>query len=51
MDESRKQFEEWVSNRWITFSLVIRSNDPLSYLNKNTDFLWEAWQASREAMK
>lgn len=50
MDESRKQFQEWVlsSPEAEHDDIVMRSGEYLRILNT---FMWEAWQASREAIE
>lgn len=50
MDESRKQFEEWVLSRPEAEhdDIVMRSGE---YLRILTTFMWETWQASREAIE
>lgn len=50
MDESRKQFNEWVLSRPEAEhdDIVMRSGE---YLRILTSFMWEAWTASREAIE
>lgn len=54
MDESRKQFEEWVLQQNKT-RLTPVDNPLKRYLHGYhygwVDAFWEAWQASRESMK
>lgn len=52
MDESRKQFEEWVSAviSWDSMFLhSIYSDDDYHFEEVQT--LWQAWQASRQALQ
>lgn len=50
MDESRKQFEEWVLSRPEAEydDIVMRRGE---YLRILTTFIWEAWQESRATIE
>lgn len=56
MDESRKQFEEWVSRRYGDDEISLKPDEdyPGEYYDEYENHLvqgeWESWQASREAM-
>ena len=45
--EMRKEFEEWCKQQW--FVNLETVND--FYISTKTNILWDAWKASREAMK
>ena len=46
-EEMRKEFEEWCKQQWFV-NLEIEND---IYISSKTNILWQAWQASREAMK
>ncbi len=54
MDESRKQFEEWVKfhldDRYSEVPLY-KNKDGTNYLDGIVDLAWCAWQASRAAIE
>ena len=45
--EMRKEFEEWCKQQW--FVNLETVND--FYISTKTNILWDAWKASRQAMK
>lgn len=45
MDESRKQFEEWLKNKYHV------SSDVMKIMHIKVEIAWEAWQASRAAIE
>lgn len=53
MDESRKQFEDWVKfhlgDDWSEVSMHT-ANGGANYKDSYVDLAWIAWQASREAI-
>lgn len=54
MDESRKQFEDWVVkdvSSEIHKEIILSLGWNEDYRHNTTRIQWEAWQASREAMK
>jgi len=52
-EEMRKEFEEWnmKSNATRVTPNFIMKDETSEYIDPQTTALWEAWQASREAMK
>ena len=52
-DEMRKEFEAWIikSNATGVVPNFIMKNDNGAYIDPQTADLWQAWKASREAMK
>ena len=52
-EEMRKEFEKWIisNNNNIAVPNFIMKNDNGAYVDPYTAMLWEAWKASREAMK
>lgn len=46
-EQTRKEFEEWCKQQW--FVNLETVND--FYISTKTNILWDAWQASRQAMK
>lgn len=46
-EQMRKEFEEWCKQQW--FVNLDIDND--IYVNSKTNILWQAWKASRQAMK
>lgn len=50
MDESRRQFEEYVSNRYpVIHRMFEREGD--GYALPSTNEMWLLWQASRQAIE
>lgn len=53
MDESRKQFEEWITNTssdLLRVVMIKRREDGI-YRHLATENKWKAWQASRAAIE
>lgn len=54
MDESRKQFEQWVKfhlgDKYSEVPLY-KNKGGANYLDSNVDLAWIAWQASRAAIE
>jgi len=53
MDESRKQFEEWIANTTnsdVHRGIMLDRRESGSYRHLATENKWEAWQASRAAI-
>ena len=48
MDESRKQFEEWIKAERPKLFLDLLETDPTRYSDPATERLWQSWQASRQ---
>lgn len=46
-EQTRKEFEEWCKQQW--FVNLETVND--FYISTKTNILWDAWKASRQAMK
>ena len=46
-EQMRKEFEEWCKQQW--FVNIETVND--FYISTKTNILWDAWKASRKAMK
>ena len=46
-EEMRKEFEEWCKQQWFV-NLEIEND---IYISSKTNILWQAWRASRRAMK
>ena len=46
-EQMRKEFEEWCKQQW--FVNLETVND--FYISTKTNILWDAWKASRQAMK
>ena len=46
-EEMRKEFEEWCKQQW--FVNLETVND--FYISTKTNILWDAWKASRQAMR
>lgn len=51
MDESRKQFETWVINKYQYDRHFFYKSDGADYVNVMINDMWEAWQASRAAIE
>lgn len=54
MDESRKQFEEWIAsttNSDLHRGVMLDRRESGRYSHLATENKWEAWQASREAIE
>ena len=51
MDESRKQFEDWVIGIYGYVSVSRKVNGTNHYSLSEIDKMWKSWQASREALK
>lgn len=50
MEESRKQFEAWITEWWPQVKgNICRDGD--SYSNHFMNYAWEGWQASRAAIE
>lgn len=50
MDKRREQFEAWITS-YIGGTWLKRNDHQVDeYLDENTQFMWEAWQASRDAV-
>ena len=52
-EEMRKEFEEWIikSNATGRVPNFIMKSENGTYIDPQTSGLWQAWQASRQAMK
>ena len=52
-EQMRKEFEEWIisSNATGRVPNFIMKNENGTYIDPQTSDLWQAWQASRQAMK
>ena len=52
MDKCREQFEEWAGKQRFNTERLndCNSNECKWYANAATDMLWDAWQASRQAL-
>ena len=52
-EEMRKEFEEWIikSNATGRVPNFIMKSENGTYIDPKTSDLWQAWQASRQAMK
>lgn len=49
-NKMREQFEAWISS-YIGSTWLKRNEHQMDeYLDENAQFMWEAWQASREAV-
>ena len=46
-EQMRKEFEEWCKQQWFV-NLEIQND---VYISSKTNILWQAWKASRQAMK
>lgn len=51
MDESRKQFEEWIKAERPRLFLELLETYPTRYSDPATERLWQAWLASRQALE
>lgn len=54
MDESRKQFEDWIANTTnsdVHRGIMLDRRDSGSYRHLATENKWNAWQASRAAIE
>ena len=50
MNESRKQFEEWVIGIYGYVTVIRKVNGTQEYSLSEIDKMWKAWQASRQAL-
>lgn len=50
MEESRKQFEEWITDWWPQAKDNI-FRDGNGYSNHFMNYAWEGWRASRQAVE
>lgn len=51
MNESRKQFEEWVTKDSLNKESVLAEFNDGRYSVRSTQKKWEGWQASRQALE
>lgn len=47
-DTSREAFEKWAQSFRCSFKTV--QSAPYTYCNRDVQFIWESWQASRNAL-